>query len=205
MIKIDVKQFFPSVPQYKVMHFFRDVLECGPDVAGLLANLVCYDGRLATGSSASPIISYYANKQMFDQIEQIAAQNELKLTCYVDDLTLSGPKASRRVLHDVRRIIMRTGLRTHKGKYFEGKGPKLVTGVMVGLSGLYLPFSRRGKIRADEILARETGDPAERAKVLRRLVSRLYEASQLDSSCRQKAETYHQELRQLQRELTDAA
>lgn len=205
MIKIDVKKFFPSVPQHRVMHFFRDVLQCAPDVAGLLANLICYNGKLATGSSASPIIAYYTYKEMFDAIERVALENGLTLTCYVDDLTLSGARASRKILHDVRCTIMRAGLTTHKAKFFEGKNPKLVTGVMVGLSGLHLPFSRRGKIMADEKLVRETADPSQRLIILRRLVSRLYEAAQLQRDCRMKAELYHQELRDLKRKVREAA
>ncbi len=67
MIKIDVKKFFPSVPQHKVMHFFRDHMQCASDVAGLLANLTCRNGRLPTGGAASPILSYYSFKSMFDE------------------------------------------------------------------------------------------------------------------------------------------
>jgi hypothetical protein len=205
MIKIDVKRFFPSVPQHKVMHFFRDTMKCAPDVAGLLANLICWNGKLATGSSVSPIISYYAFKALFDEIELIASRNGLMMSCYVDDLTLSGPAASRKILHEVRTAILRAGLGAHKAKYFEGAQPKLVTGVMVGLSGLHLPFSRWQAIRADEKQAAGSADIGEKIKVLNRLVSRLYEAAQLDQRCRHLAERHHETLRALKQQSQAAA
>jgi hypothetical protein len=94
LIKIDIAKFYQSVPQHKVMHFFRDSLNCAADVAGLLANLICFDGKLATGSSVSPIISYYAFKPLFDGLNALAERHELVMTCYVDDVTISGTGAS---------------------------------------------------------------------------------------------------------------
>ena len=109
LLKIDIAKFYQSVPQHKVMHFFRDVLACAPDVASLLANLICYRGVLATGSSISPIISYYAYKAMFDGLAGLAAHHGLVMTCYVDDITMSGPGASRAVLHEARSAIFKAG------------------------------------------------------------------------------------------------
>ena len=47
LIKIDIKKFFPSVPQRLVKNFFYDTLNCEVDVAGLLANLLlCLQGHV---------------------------------------------------------------------------------------------------------------------------------------------------------------
>jgi len=59
-VKIDIRKFFPSTRAQQVFHFFRDKMECAPDVAGVLTKLLTVDGHLATGSSASPILSYFA-------------------------------------------------------------------------------------------------------------------------------------------------
>lgn len=201
MIKIDVKKFFPSVPQHKVMHFFRDCLQCAPDVAGLLANLICFNGRLATGSSASPIVSYYAYKAMFDEIEQVATENNLNMTCYVDDITLTGLAASRRLLHEVRKIIMRHGLRAHKACFCPQGQPRLVTGAMVGQMSLALPYARWRAIKAEMRLARSAVADEDKVKVLNRLVSRLYEAAQIDPRCRRMADFHHSSLRKLKADL----
>nr|WP_298897143.1 reverse transcriptase family protein [uncultured Altererythrobacter sp.] len=197
MIKIDVKRFFPSVPQHRVMHFFRDIMNCSGDVAGLLANLLCLDGRLPTGSSASPIVSYYAFKEMFDQIEDICRANGLRMTCYVDDITVSGRGASRGVLNEVRMIISKSGLGAHKAKFFDTARPKEVTGVMVKGNSIDLPFSRWKAIR-DSIRELESAETNEaKLGLYPSLISRLHEASQIDESCRPIALFHNEQWRQL--------
>lgn len=197
VINLDIKKFFPSVPQHRVMHFFRDTMKCAGDTAGLLANLICRNGKLATGSAASPIISYYAFKGMFDELHALALSNGLIMTCYVDDITMSGSNASQWVLHEARKIILRNGLGAHKARFQHGTGPKLVTGTMVSATGLELPFSRWKKIRAQ--IGELNAAPSIEAKlaILPRLVSRLYEAAQLDMSCRRLAEFHHDQWRRL--------
>lgn len=197
LIKIDIKKFFPSVPQHKVMMFFRDNLKCAPDVSGLLANLICFNKKLATGSSVSPIISYYAFKSMFDEIEGLAFKYNLAMTCYVDDLALSGKKASEAVLHEVRMVIYKFGLKAHKEKYFRPGTPKIVTGLAVTDKTVRLPYARWKKIKHQirELSLSTTNE--QKLSTLQRLTSRLYEAAQIESKCRKMAEFYHAEWRTL--------
>jgi len=197
LLKIDIAKFYQSVPQHKVMHFFRDLLSCAPDVAGLLANLICYCGVLATGSSISPIISYYAYKSLFDGLEGLATRHGLVMTCYVDDITMSGPGASRKVLHEARSAIFKAGLRAHKDRSFTQGAVKIVTGVVVGPDGISLPFSRWKKISAAEREISVCSDDEEKLRLYPKLVSRLYEAAQIDSRCRSRAEFHHGQWRNL--------
>jgi RNA-directed DNA polymerase len=199
LLKIDIAKFYQSVRQHKVMHFFRDVLACAPDVAGLLANLICYRGVLATGSSISPLISYYAYQALFDELAAVAAQHSLVMTCYVDDITMSGPGASRAVLHQARSAIFKAGLRAHKDRSFTSVDVKIVTGVVVGPDGIALPFSRWQKIsHATREIAACTAD-AEKLLLYPKLVSRLYEAAQIDARCRSRAKFHHNQWRELKR------
>lgn len=201
LLKIDIAKFYQSVPQHKVMHFFRDGLSCAPDVAGLLANLICYRGVLATGSSISPVISYYAYKSLFDGLAQLATRHGLVMTCYVDDITMSGPGASRAVLHEARSAIFKAGLRAHKDRSFTGGAVKIVTGVVVGQDGIALPFSRWQKIRHAAREIASCPDDAEKLRLYPKLVSRLYEASQIDPQCRSRAEFHHRQWRDLKRRI----
>jgi len=197
MIKIDVKKFFPSVPQHRVMHFFRDAMHCSSDVSGLLANLLCRKGRLPTGGAASPIISYYAYKDMFDEIQALCKSRRLKMTCYVDDIAISGNGANRAVLHEIRLIMSRAGLRSHKAKFFDASRPKTVTGVMVKGNRLELPRSRWKAIRAGERALLRAGSDDERLELYPALVSRLHEAAQIDPVCRKMALHHNQKWREL--------
>lgn len=204
LLKIDIAKFYQSVPQHKVMHFFRDVMACAPDVAGLLAKLICYRGALATGSSISPIMSYYTYKSLFDELAGIAVEHGLVMTTYVDDITMSGPGASRAILHAVRSAIFKSGLRAHKDCSFDGDAVKIVTGVVVGPDGIALPFSRwqRINLATKEIAA--CADEEEKLRLYPKLVSRLYEAAQIDPRCRSRAEYHHGQWRELRRRVAAA-
>lgn len=201
LVKIDIAKFYQSVPQHKVMHFFRDGLKCAPDVAGLLANLICFNGKLATGSAASPIISYYTYKNLFDELKALADSQGLTMTCYVDDITISGPGAGRAVLHEARTLIFRAGLRAHKDRNFQPGTPRIVTGVVVGSSGIDLPFSRWQNIRKAVREVDECLDSAQRLEKYPTLVSRLYEAAQINSFCMTRARHHHEQWRALKRSL----
>lgn len=201
MIKIDVKKFYPSVPHHKVMHFFRDHLSCAKDVSGLLANLLCKDGRLPTGGAASPIISYYSFKNMFDAIADFCAEKKLVMTCYVDDLTVSGLGANREVLHEIRLIMLKFGLSSHKAKFFQPSRSKIVTGVIVRGNRIDLPFSRWKAIRASEKQLAAASSDVERMSLYPALISRLHEAAQINPSCRRLALRHNEKWRQLRRNL----
>lgn len=205
LVKLDIAKFYQSVPQYKVMHFFRDVMHCAPDVAGLLANLICFHGKLATGSAASPIISYYTYKGLFDELKALADRRGLTMTCYVDDITMSGPGAGRAVLHEARTLIFRAGLRAHKDCDFQPGAPRLVTGVIVGDTGIDLPFSRWQKISEAVREVEGCVDPVQRLEKYPRLVSRLYEAAQINGRCMTRARYHHEQWRALKRGLQAVA
>jgi RNA-directed DNA polymerase len=107
-IKLDLQKFFPSVTRHVLFQFFHQRMHCARDAAGLLSRLLTCDGRLATGSCASSILAYYSCKDMFDELNTLASQNNLTLTCYVDDITITGDHATR-VLGDARTIIAEYG------------------------------------------------------------------------------------------------
>lgn len=138
-IKIDIKKFFPSVPRRAIFRFFEKTMQCRRDVAGILADLLTFDARLPTGSSASPIIAYYAFKPMFDALADLAARHHLKMTCYVDDITMSGIKATPVILYEAHQIIAKFGLKSHKMKVFPRDTAKIITGVCNSPEGERVP------------------------------------------------------------------
>lgn len=197
LIKVDIAKFYRKVQQHRVMHFFRDKLKCAEDVSGLLANLICYDGHLPTGSAVSPIMSYYACSEMFGHLADLAAKYDLRMTCYVDDIAMSGPNASMAVLREARALIFREGLIAHKDRYFAPTSAKIVTGVVVGSDAIALPHARWKKIKAAVAELNSCSSDSDRLDIYPRLVSRLYEASQIDPQCRALAEFHHGNWRQL--------
>ncbi len=138
-VKIDIKSFFKSVPRSAVKAFFRDSLQCRADVCGLMADLLTFNGHLPTGSCSSPIISYYAFKDMFDEIHALALENGLIMSCYVDDMTFSGDNATKSFLYKIHELIASHGLKSHKMKIFAENEPRVVTGVCLTPEGRKVP------------------------------------------------------------------
>jgi RNA-directed DNA polymerase len=192
-IKIDVKKFFQSVPRGAVYRFFAGPMRCNPEVAGLLARLLTYAGHLPTGGSASPIIAYYAFKEMFDAIHDLARAKALTMTCYVDDMGLSGVKASRSVLHEVRLLIASHGLKSHKVKFIPANRPMIITGVAVTAKGLRVPNRRHRAISEGFGQYRAAADATEANKAFTKLVSRMHEAGQIEPHWKARAHTLQAE------------
>lgn len=185
-VKIDIRQFYPSARSQAVFHFFRDRMKCNGDVAGILARLLTVDGHLPTGSSVSPILSYFAYEDMYEEISILAKNRGCTMTCYVDDIVITGPCAGRRMIYDLKRILRKYRFTGHKTKLFRPQQPRVITGVAVTAGGCRLPNKRRINILEDASLVRSVGGE-ERTVIARRLVGRLYEAAQIDPRWRSRA------------------
>jgi RNA-directed DNA polymerase len=188
-IKIDVKKFFPSVSRAVIFNFFVGPLKCRRDVAGLLADILTFDAHLPTGSAASPIIAYYSFKPMFDEIAQFAQSLNLTMTCYVDDMALSGPRANEGALYAIRGIIAQHGLKSHKAHAFSGSQPKVVTGVCNTTAGPRVPNKLHLKIKNGFDALAKAQNSVEEDKVLRPLLGRLEAAAQIDPAFKARAKT----------------
>lgn len=195
IIKIDVKKFFASVPRRNVFNFFENTLRCRRDVAGLLADLLTFDVHLATGSSASPILAYYAFKPMFDALNDLANRHGLKMTVYVDDITMSGEAAGRSILYEAHQIISKFGLKSHKMRRFSSNTPKIITGVCISPSGERVPNSLHLKIKNGFHDLKKCKSNEEISKVARPLLGRLEAARQIDYKFGARAKTLRAHIR----------
>jgi RNA-directed DNA polymerase len=189
VVKLDVKKFFPSVSRAAIFSFFEGPLKCRRDVAGLLADILTYKAHLPTGGAASPIIAYYSFKNMFDEIEQLARSRNVIMTCYVDDMALSGPRATKGLLREIQQIISRHGLKSHKAHKFSASEPKVVTGVCITAGGARVPNKLHLKIKKgfESLSVAET--PTEKGKILGPLLGRIEAAGQIDPAFKARAKT----------------
>lgn len=189
LVKIDIKKFFPSVSRAAVFKFFVGPLRCRPDVAGLLADILTYSAHLPTGGAASPILAYYSFKEMFDEIDRLARSRDVVMTCYVDDMALSGHHANKGLLHEIQQIIARYDLKSHKAHRFSASSPKVVTGVCITADGLRVPNKLHLKIKTgfDNLSAVTT--IREQVKVLGPLIGRMEAASQIDPAFKPRAKS----------------
>lgn len=178
--KIDVKKFFPNASGSYVHRCFKDTFHCSPDVAVMLTKLVTFEGHIPTGGNSSTMVSFWAYKPMFDEINALAASCGLRMSCCVDDMTFSGPAATAGFLEKVRRIIVRFGLRGHKRHCFEATVPKVVTGVALTTKGYRLPNARRKRLHECFGAFNAESDRKEKVRLGTKLLGCATEAAQVE-------------------------
>lgn len=164
--KLDIQKYFPSTPKHRIFWFFNTVMKCSPDVAAILAHLLTADGHLATGSTVSPILSYYAFRDMWLSIADIVHTVGCTLSVYVDDLNVSGQRVPEHVMWKIRQQVHSRGLGYHKERHYRG-GKAEVTGVIIRDGKIMLPNRQRKKVYDLRRTVRETDDPGQ-ADILRR-------------------------------------
>lgn len=180
MVKTDIRKFYPRTSRSSVFQFFRRDLKCAPDVSDTLAQLLTCEGHLPTGGPASPILSYYVNKHMFDGLSKLAERLGVRMSVYVDDVVFSGEQASKRLLAKVKKIISSHGYTTHKDAMYGRDQTKTVTGVTIKDGKLLLPNRRHKNIGCDLAALRKCSAADGRESIMPVILGRLNEASQLD-------------------------
>lgn len=183
VIKTDLTAYYPSVKFQQVFNLFLSDFQCQPDIAWLLARICTVRGEhVPTGSEISGIVAYLASRKMFDEIHDLAVANDCKMTCYVDDIVLSGPQATKRLLVQVRRIAKRHGMNTKdkKSKTYAAHAVKTITGCIVRGNRLLLPNARRKMIIELRRELMGNLDDARRSCAEASLNGRIQEARQIE-------------------------
>lgn len=157
MFKADISAFFPNISRNSVYNFFLNDLNTSPDVAKILTDLCTVNikqacekdagvgefvkqkkirqmNHLCTGSPASQLLSYLANRKMFDELKIIADKNNLVFTVYVDDVFFSSQQPiSKYIQNQIIATITKYGynISRSKVKYYKAKNYKKITGVII--------------------------------------------------------------------------
>lgn len=180
LVKLDIKQFYPSIDGGRVYRFFHEGLGCSPDVAGLLCKLCTIDGHLPTGSCLSQLLAFFSAKPMFDELHQHAIAHELRDSCYVDDLTWSGKKATPNFLWGAKQIVHGHGFKYHKDFVYTADDKKVVTGVVISGPDLEVIPSREREVW-ESLNALGGVNEADRLKAIDSLIGKISAFSQIDA------------------------
>ncbi|HEM7899699.1 TPA: RNA-directed DNA polymerase [Burkholderia cenocepacia] len=201
ILTMDLADFYPSTCASRVFNFFREVLKCAPDVSKIMAKLLTWDGVLATGSPASPLLSFHCNRRMFDQMAAIAVKGGFTFTCYVDDITFSGMAVRRGLAGEIARIARRHGhrIKEHKTRFYSAGQAGIVTGVVVDDGSVSVPHERRLKGRRIESAIESATDPIERLALTEKLMGLAGEAAYLDKAFRPWVDAIRGKLKVLRR------
>ena len=155
-------------------------MQCSPGVAGLLTNLCTFDNHVPTGSPVSQLLAYYAAKPLFDELALLGKDEGVRMTCYVDDLTFSGPTVRPAFLWKVKQVVHRHGFKYHKERCFEANDRKLVTGVMLLGDRTLVQPSKELKFWQD-VNALGAAEPAERLTAVISLIGTAIAAGQVEA------------------------
>lgn len=140
-ITIDIRKFFYSTKGWHVFLFFKKTMKCSDDVSAILTKACTVNNHVPLGSCISQPICFFCHLEMLSEISNLCSENNLTMTCYVDDITISGDRIGNHIVYQVQRLLRRQGLDSHSNSERASKRgrPFLVTGVIVSKFGIRLP------------------------------------------------------------------
>ena len=147
VITLDISRCFPSIHDKMVFSALRSALGFSEEVAALLTKLTTIEHRLPQGAPSSPIIANLVMRPVHRELDRIARAFDLHWTMYVDDITLSGPRAASAV-QSVVRAVQRAGfaISHRKVHVMANSRRQSVTGVVVNRGS-----ASAGRPRLEEI------------------------------------------------------
>lgn len=196
LLKLDIHKFFPSTTAAKVHRAFVEKFQMSPDVAYLMTNLVTCGGKVPTGSPISMAMAFWANKDMFDGLSELAASNGLVFTAYVDDVAFSGEKIPKGFAAQAKTCIHTHGLVSKKKKevFYSSSQGKLLTGIIIQDGKLKVRWAHNASIKSElDHLAKAESD-SDKIIHLEKLAGKLHAAGQVDYRLKDKARFYTHQL-----------
>ena len=150
LLKMDLKDFFPSVGIGWVVNFFSN-LGYAKNVSYFLAALCCNNGHLVQGASTSPYLTNILLRGFDERLLRLSLKHGLSYTRYADDLTFSGAYISTRFVNFVESIVADYSLvvNASKTRLLIEKNKKIVTGLSVSGSELRITRELRRSIKKD--------------------------------------------------------
>lgn len=119
VLNIDLKDFFPSINFGRVYGLFNNPpFEFNKDIATILAQICCYNGKLPQGAPTSPILSNMICLRMDKRLLKLAKENYITYTRYADDLTFSTSRNDfeSELKNEIERIIINEGFTVNQSK-----------------------------------------------------------------------------------------
>lgn len=135
VVKLDIRQFYPSTTSEHVFQFFYYIMKQRKDVAGLLAKVCTFDNVLPFGSPVSPVLCALVHDDVFTEIGEVTGISGNKVTVWVDDIVVSGQRVHRNTIWQIKQAIRKKGLATHKNERRSLKNGVVITGIFIDQAG----------------------------------------------------------------------
>lgn len=148
VFNLDLEDFFGTINFGRVRGFFihDQVFALKPEVATIIAQIVCHDNALPQGSPCSPVISNLIGNILDSRLLALARDARCTYTRYADDLTFSSNEklfpteiavnvrgAEWEVGHNLKKTIEETGffINSKKTRMSLRQSRQVVTGLVV--------------------------------------------------------------------------
>lgn len=152
LLKMDLKDFFPSVDTGRVISVFRS-FGYTHRISYYLAAICMYQNGLPQGAPTSPALSNAIAFHMDNRLHHLAKRFKLTYTRYADDMAFSGEYISDIFAEHVKSVIANCGfiVNDDKTRHYRGAGRRILTGISIsGKDGkLRLPRDYRRELRHD--------------------------------------------------------
>lgn len=171
VLKLDIKDFFPSISLPKVIGLFRK-LKYNKNVSNALARLCCNHGSIPQGSPTSPYISNLIMNHFDKRMEGYCKKNKIKYTRYADDMTFSikGKFNPGSIISFVRMVLQEHdfSLNQNKIRLMKSHTRQSVTNLVVNNKKIQVSKNYRKKIRQEIFFIRKFGleSHIDRAKII---------------------------------------
>ncbi len=98
LVKMDLRDFFPSIDHNKVYRMWLVKFDFTPELARLLTKLVTHEGRLQQGFPTSSHLAAIISEPFTKRMADYCTNSKLKFSQYVDDLNFSGDTINHKEL-----------------------------------------------------------------------------------------------------------
>lgn len=155
IVRMDLKDFFPSTPALRVNYYFR-FIGWNAEAADLLTKLCTCNNALPQGAPTSPKLSNLLNHRLDSRLAGLAFALGASYTRYADDITYSlhtdSASSIRKLVHLTAVIAREEGYLVHQREKLyvrRKKDRQVVTGLVVN-ERINLPRHTRRWLRAVE-------------------------------------------------------
>lgn len=158
LLKIDLRDFFPSIPIERVVGYFKSV-GYTPELAYFLARLCCLEDALPQGAATSPALSNILLRHMDSRLVGLSRKYKVAYSRYADDLAFSSGSLSSQFVDSVESIISEAGfiINPAKKRLISAGRRKILAGVDISSGKLRVPRVFRRQTRLDAHLAMKLG------------------------------------------------
>ena len=150
ILKMDIKDFFPSIPINWVINYFSS-LGYPNNISYYLSAICCCNDSLPQGAATSPYLSNILLFSLDDRLTKLSKKYNLIYSRYADDMNFSGEYIPSNYSEIVSEIIFSYGLEANESKtqLLTRRGKRIITGLSVSGEALTIPRNKKREIRKE--------------------------------------------------------